>query len=288
MNAENPELQKEIARAGIDFGKCQIDSVVQAYQEGRPVEFESFSPYASSYDMVGGDIHKIPLTNGDATGILIAQKMRSIFPEARMISLYDEYNTMPDTSDVFGAPASPDDEAVGQVKLDESVKRNFRQSIEQLLREKLVITEQDQEGQDFLFVSESSKADDAEKLVARLEAEGFIKRDGKKITFVNSQAESPTGQKISLRNAAGHWRCAALDASSYLDPKNLDTTHLVILPNSFKKQQDETWELLKSLGIQPKNYHNIFFDAKLSPEAVAEVIADKFNKAKQSNLEMTT
>lgn len=218
MNTENPEALREIARSGIDFSKCQSKAIVEAYNNGRQVEFEAFSPYVADYDLKNGDIRTSPLLNSDATGIAIAKKLRAEFPQATMVSLYDEYNTgMPDSTDIYGNPR-----ALGpQLELDEPVKKNFRQSVEQLLRKHQVLKEQDREGENFLLISESSKIQAAENLVAQLESAGHIRRSGEAIYYINKEAENPAYVEVQLRTKQGRWLCEALDAASYLDPKIL-------------------------------------------------------------------
>ncbi len=280
-----PEQEREIVRSSIDFAKCQMDEIVKTYAQGGEFEFESFSPYVSDYDLARGDIRRSPLTNADAIGIAIAKKLREKFPKARLISLFDEYNTgMTATSDVLGKPHRDGK----QIELDESVKQNFQTSIEALLREKGVLHDNDKEGENYLLISESSKIRDAEKLVQMLENKkmGFIERsvekDNETIYFVNPSADNPKHKKILLRTARGRWLCEALDASSYRNPHNTEITHLVILSNEFREQQDKVWEILSVLGIQPNNYHNIFFDKMLPPDAVAEVIGEKIQAARRS------
>jgi len=47
MNRHSPEQPIEIEpqAESVDFDKCQIERVLEAYQQGKQVEWESFSPY---------------------------------------------------------------------------------------------------------------------------------------------------------------------------------------------------------------------------------------------------
>ncbi len=304
--SENPEMQKEIARAGVDFSKCQMNEIVAADRQGKQVEFESFSPYLADYNLKTGEIWPDKLMNHDQIGLAVAKAVRQELPRARMISLYDEYNTgMPDTADYYGLPYK-EGENTKSLVLAPEVKANFKKSIVNLWQQEGLIGPNDKEDKNYLLVSESEKTEGAPELLRRLvegidqgKAKGKIiygqVSEGKvaqnemerhnlekrkeelkeQITFITED-----GREIRLRDQSGHWTCQTLDASSYLDPKNLEITHLVILPNEFKEQQDKVWEILRSLDIQPTNYHNIFFDKDLPPEAVAEVIREEIEKAK--------
>lgn len=269
MKHELEVVEKMATKEGVDFSRCQIAEVVRDYTSGKKIEFESFSPYLSDYNLATGEIWPDKLTEADICGIEIAKVLRAVFPQARLVSLYDEYNTnLPDSSDERGIPQP----GAVQLVLPESTKQNFKDSLGGLLKKHGVIGKNDKEGKDFVFISESSKIEDAEKLVEQLRAAGHIEEQGKSIFFINNEAENPLYRKIRLRTAHGRWLCEALDASSYLKPENLDITHLVVLPNHFKEQQDKVWEILRTLGIQSNRYHNIFFDEKADPGRIADVI----------------
>ena len=128
------------------------------------------------------------------------------------------------------------------------------------------------------MISESEKIKDALVLVNRLEEEGHIERNGEEIFFINESAENADFKRIKLRNRHGKWLCEALDAATYLNPENLRITHLVVLPNEFKKQQDKVWEILRVLGIKPDNYHNIFFDSDMNPQEVVQGIKQEIER----------
>ncbi len=278
MGIERTQSPEEL-QAEVDFSKCQMYEIIKAYQEGRTVEFESFSPYLADYNTKTGEIWEDKLTKTDTIGIAIAKMLKNKFPNAQMVSLYDEYNSeMPYATDIRGRPKPGP-----QIEFPEAVKLNFRNNIEQLLKNKGVIEGEGKEKGNYLFVSESSKIKDAEELVKRLEDVGKITRDGQAIYFINSEAENPDYRKIPLRTKNGRWLCEALDASSYLDPKNLEITHLVILPNVFKEEQDKVWEILRVLGIKPTNYHNIFFDENLPPDEVVNTIEEEIKNIEKKS-----
>lgn len=270
---ETMEMLSE--RDGVNFSRCQMDRIVAAYKAGKRVEFESFSPYLSDYNMATGEIWEDNLTKSDKIGTAIGKMLRENFSKARLISLYDEYNSeMPDSADATGRPISEG----SQIIFPEETKNNFKKSLKEVMHHKGMIREGDQEGKDFLFVSESSKIKDAEQLVAKLEEKGKIKRDGQAIYFINPDAENQEYQEIILRTKNGRWLCEALDASSYIKEENLEITHLVVLPNHFKKQQDKVWEMLRVLGIEPTNYHNIFYDENADPKRATEIINEEIKK----------
>jgi len=275
LHEELEIASKEATRDGVDFSSCQMNKFIEDYRSGKRIEFESFSPYLSDYNTATGEVWEDKLAASDAIGIAIARMLREKFPHARMISLYDEYNSeMPDTTDARGVPIR-----VGpQIEFSAEAKRRFRTGIEGLLRKKEVLKNDDIEGENYLFISEGEKIRDAEELVARLEEAGHVRRDGQAIYFENPDAENPMYQEILLRTKNGRWLCEALDASSYLKQENLKIAHLVILPNHFKQQQDKVWEILRVLGIEPLNYHNIFFDETKPSEKIAKVIEEEIEK----------
>ncbi len=275
LDEELEIASKEATREGVDFSRCQMNKFVEDYKAGKRVEFESFSPYLADYNSATGEVWEDKLAPSDAVGVAIAKMLREQFPRARMISLYDEYNTdMPSTADARGIP-TPDGP---QIEFSSAAKNRFRTDIEGLLRKKAVLKDGDIERKNYLFVSESEKIKDAEDLVKELAKGKHIRRDGQAIYFENPNAENPMYQEVLLRTKNGRWLCEALDASSYLKSENLEITHLVILPEHFKRQQDKVWEILRVLGIKPLNYHNIFFDEAKPPEKVVKMIEEEIKK----------
>lgn len=269
---------------GVNFTKCQLDKVLEAYKNGKQIEFEAFSPYLSDYNTATGEIRADRLTKADAIGLSISRLLREEFPNARLISLYDEYNSdMPDSSDSRGVPTRKITDSgidAPQLSFPEETKENFRNNLKTILRNNDVIGKNDTEGKNYLFISESSKIQAAEKLAEKLETQGNIKRAGQAIYFINPGAENPAYREIALRTANGRWLCEALDASSYLDEKNLEITHLVVLPNEFIEQQNKVWEILRTLGIKPADYHNIFYDKNAPPEKIVQTIRNEIKSYK--------
>lgn len=255
-------------------GKCQIGDIVRAYQTRQPVEVETFSPYLADHNLVSGEIDDTRLLPEEETGLMVGRTLRELLPDARVISLYDEYNSgLPDSENAYGAPTADGP----QIALAPEVKQHFRTEVERVMRQRGIIGSGDQEGVNYEFISESEKIHDAEELVRQLEGQGCIRRDGQAIYFSNPAPEQPAYREVTLRTKGGRWLCEALDASSYLKPENRAITHLVVLPEEFRAQQDKVWEVLKALAIvRPNTYHNIFFDKNLPPEAVAQVVREEF------------
>lgn len=278
MKGDIQNIEKNAVREGVDFSKAQLNLFANDYLNGMRTEFESVSPYLADYDLKNGVMWGNNLTHHDAVGLAIAKRLRQMMPDARMISLYDEYNTaMPDSSTVFGTPEAN----APQMVLSDEVKQNFKEDLKRVFTEAGIIGEEDKENESYLLISESEKIKDAEVLVQLLDEKGakdgqeYIRRDGEGILFVNPDMSNPAYKEITLRSKSGRWMCEALDASSYVKPENKDMAHLVILPAAFRVQQDKVWEVLRVLGILPTNYHNIFYEPSVDPARTAELIAEE-------------
>jgi len=128
------------------------------------------------------------------------------------------------------------------------------------------------------MITENSKNKNVEQLVKKLEEKNNIKKKNGIIYFSNPESENPEYKEIILQTSDGKWTSEGLNASTYLKPENLEITHLVVFPNSLKKEQDKTWEILRILGIEPTNYHDIFFDENVLPEKIAETIGEEIEK----------
>ncbi len=266
--------------SAVDFSKCQMNDFLKAVKEGKRIDIETFSPYLADYNNVTGEIWESGLTNADAIGIALAKMMREQFSDARMVSLYDEYNSdRSDVQDECGRPVQGK-----QRPFDEKTNAAFHASLLRLLREKGVISPSDHEGDQYLLISESEKIRDAEELVNRLQKGGYIQNgEGEEIFFHSPVAENSANQHIPLRTKNGRWLCEALDAASFLKEENREITHLVVLPIHFREQQDKVWEILRVLGIQPTNYHNIFFDDKKStPDGVVSAVRQAIDRESRS------
>lgn len=293
------EERERIVHRGVDFTFCQMKEIVQAQKNNQRIEWEGVSPYVADYDMHTGEIWRDKLVKADMIGIALGKMLREKFPEARMVSIYDDYNTnLPDSSLWNGAPTKQiDGKDAPQLKLPDEVRANFRLNEEKLLREEGVIKKDDVEGKNYLLISETEQIQAAGELVKKLERINRIVRNGEAIYFVEMSETERSEDKINglirslergelkgtekyqvipLRTKSGRWLCEALDASSFIKPENLEITHLVILPKEFEEQQNKVWEILKTLGIQPNHYHNIFYDAKsVSPETAVQVVQEE-------------
>jgi hypothetical protein len=206
----------------------------------------------------------------DAIGAELAGTFRRLLPRAKLVSLYDEYNTS-----IWGhADLRDGTSKIGE--FSEEAKRTFHDSLVDLLKAHGGIAEAAVEGTDFVLLAESSKVVDAERLVQRLDRAGHIEYKGDEIVFVNEVAENPLYSNFTLRTKQGHWLCEALDAATFLKPQNIAVTHIVVLPDYMKVQQDKVWEILRVLGILPDNYHNFFYDSTHPPKQIARIIEDSF------------
>ncbi|HBU07403.1 MAG TPA: hypothetical protein DEB09_04965 [Candidatus Magasanikbacteria bacterium] len=303
FKTELAKIEEQDTRNGVNFSRCQMVDVINDYQKGKPVEFEALGPYIMDYNLKTGEIKPENLTKTDIVGLEISRLLRQKFPKARLISLCDEYNTgILDSTNFRGIPTEKiisdpsikgfvpkkkgyeDDEPkvtppnATQLTLPDETKTNFRKNYEQLLKNQGIIRDDDKDGKDYLLVSESAKTQEADELVRRLEKLEKINRIDQAIYFINPKAENALYQKIKLKDENGQWTCTALDAASFLGKDNSKITHLIILPNDFIKQQDQVWEILRVLDIQPANYHNIFYDENTPPEQVVETIREEIEK----------
>jgi hypothetical protein len=190
------------------------------------------------------------------------------------------------------------DQAVDLIYLDRGrlniesklVSKGFRDLVDNILRAYDIVKDGEEEGRnkDYTLLLESEKVEEAKKLVEVLDEKGLIEGDitseTGEIWFQNTikNCDDPRYLRIKLRSEDGHWECAALDASGFLDKSNLENTHLLILPKErFEEQQDKVWEILKSINFQPEHYHNIFIDyenEKLTPELAVKTLASKISR----------
>lgn len=273
--------------AGVHFLKCQFSKIIDALREGKRVEFEAFGPYLRDYIASGFDTEQTSYAVADKIGLAVMKFLREeVMPEAHPVSLYDEYNMGSSGSEhATGLPVDlskrTHDREVGQREVADMFKDKFKEFVETLMRQNGIIKEGETEGpeSDYVLLSETDKTKDAPKLVKALEAKGLIEHgEGQEIWFQNTlmQCEDPRYLRINLRDKNGKWQCAALDSSGFLNPRNQEITHLLILPKpskknlekgdraeklaDFEEQQDQVWEILHALGFQPNNYHNIFFE----------------------------
>ena len=252
---------------GVNFSRIQIDKILEQQMADVPIEFETIGPYLASYMQFEGIMTEKNLLPEDRIGIKLATVFRKFFPHARLISLYDDYN-----HNIVYKNSS----TIVRMNFSKAVIKKFLVSFKKLLVRNNAISQKAIEGKDFLFIPESELVKDAEKLVATLEAKGFIERKENEIFFHNPEAENQLFRRFQLKTKNGKWLCEALDASTFIKPENVIITHVVVLPEYMKPQQDKLWEILKVLGIKPEKYHNIFFDESRSPESIATIIEDEF------------
>lgn len=197
MNEELEVFEKRSTKNGVNFSRCNIENIVKAYREGKPVEYEVYETDKSDQKSV--------------VGIAVGKVLQELFPNARMIS-------------------------------------------------------------------NSDKKIEVKQLIKILEEKNHIKKDGDIIYFINPESENPEYREIMLQTQNGSWTGGALNAGTYLNPENLKIIHLVVWPNQLKKQQDKTWEILRVLGIESANYHDIFFDETVSAEKIVGTIKEEIEQ----------
>lgn len=253
---------------GVNFSRIDISEILRQVQGSNMVEFETLGPYLAAYTSSNGVMTVDNLIPEDAIGLQLAVLFHRLFPTARLVSLYDEYNNSLFSATGNAEPAS----------FSDSAKQNFKHSLTELFVASGAISPHAVDGKDFLLLAESTKVADAAVLVSRLDSLGLIRREEEEIFFVNEQAENPLHRQIKLRAKSGKWLCEALDAATFLRPENVKIIHLVVLPAYMKDQQDKVWEILRCLGVQPEKYHNIFFDINRAPAHIAKVVEEEFRR----------
>jgi len=160
INKEKDFYEKEAIIDGVNFSRCQINEIVDDYKNGKKVEFETFSPYLLDYNTSTGEVWEDKLTNVDAIGLAIGEVLRKKFTKARLISLYDEYNNLKDSSDRYGSPKGVHvkDQKTGEetdipegpnLVFSEEVKKRFKDELEKLMMKRGLIRENDKGGQRF-------------------------------------------------------------------------------------------------------------------------------------------
>lgn len=282
MNAEIAAVEEEFTTDGVCFAYCQFGEIVKDYQAGRRVEIEGFGPYLRYYfsQLFVKEYAKVELTEEDEVGIQMMLAFLELMPDAKVVSLFDEYN-FGTTANVVGGgtPADisehltegPGYERGRLINESQILRDEFRKWVEGVLRAKGAIKKGAIEGPeaDYVLVSETDKISDAKRLVNKLSDQGMIEgdvdSDTGEIWYQGNirTCEDPRYLRIKLRDAEGHWECAALDASGYVDNpeekredknRNANITSLVILPDDarpgktdFKVQRAQVWELLHAL-----------------------------------------
>jgi hypothetical protein len=258
--------EEEYIVAGANYARTQIDTLRKGYAEGLQIEFETIGPYLANYLHAGGVMTLDNLIPEDRTGLQLAILFRSLFPKARLVALCDEYNEGP-------ALATPEDSQHRAFTREQG--RAFIESFEDILLEVGVISSRN--STDHLLLAESKQAERAELLVSILRDAGYIEETKSGIYFSNPNAENPLHRRFCLRTPHGRWICETLDAAGFLDPGNNSITHIVVLPDYMKAQQDRVWEILRVLGLQPSQHHNIFFDPLRPTEDIVSSISKAFS-----------
>jgi hypothetical protein len=258
-------------RNGVDFSRLNFGPLINHVRSGGIIEFETLGPYLQAYQADNGVMKHNNLLNEDAIGLQLAIALRQLFPEARLVSLYDDYNAHIPGKDISSGSS-------GVAHFSDTHKEVFRESLIELYRSSSVISPTARHGTDYFLISESSKIDDTEALVNFLETKNCIYRKGNEIIFINSRAENPLYHRVHLRNSKGKWLCEALDAATFLKAENFNILHIVALPDYMKSQQDKVWEILRVIGISPYRYHNIFYDPHANPKDVAKTVTDELTQ----------
>lgn len=303
LTQELEELDTEYTENGMHFGKCQFYKIIDALRLGRKVEIEGFGPYLRDYLETGLTDEQTKLTTDDEKGIAAMEILFEYFPEAHAASLADAYNTWKFNYET-GTPREllgyEDNKDKIHTDVSESYKKRFKLWVERVLRSRGIIRPDEKEDYDngFVINEESELVEGAKKLTSHLVDKGFIEgntdSDTGEIWFIQTatQSEDPRYTRIKLRDANGHWECAALDASQFMHPRNLDITHVIILPRSnFEQQQDQVWEIVRKInpdadreGFRGENIHNIFIDTdneKVTIELIKETLRKKLGVFKQ-------
>lgn len=258
--------EEEYVFSGANYLRAQVETVRNDYAAGVQIEFETIGPYLANYIDAGGVMTLDNLIAEDKIGIHLAVFFRSMFPKARLVALCDEYNEGP----ALAVPEDSQSKAFTQAQ-----RRAFMKSFEDILLKVGAISSRD--SPDHLLLAESKQAEQASQLVSILRAAGYIEETKTGLYFSNPKAENPLYRRFCLRTPHGRWICEALDAAGFLNPINNDITHLIVLPDYMKAQQDRVWEILRVLGLRPSQHHNIFFDPMRPPRDIVASISQVFS-----------
>jgi len=270
LKTQQTQRDAAFVYGGVDFSRIQLPALLAQRDRQMPIEFEALGPYMTDYAAAGYHLTAPILTPEDTIGLRLNQLFRRLFPQARVVSLYDDYNQ---------THATEDDGTVS-AQYAQTDRETFRASLQQLFIAHNIGSNDD----DTLLVAESTKVAHAKQLVAELDRFGFIQRQGLEIIFTPREPENPLYDRITLRTKRGKWLCAALDAAGFLDEQNRRIVHLVALPHYMKEQQDKVWEILRVLGISSERYHNVFYDSSTSPEMVVRTVEAFFEAPTSATL----
>ena len=273
MKRELRALAEHTVVNGVYFEHVVPEAVWEAYEAGT-LELEGLNLYMEGHGGTGALLEDQSLSSSDEIGFRISKSLADMFPGARQVLLVDDmHSLLHQAAGSLNRPRGLHYTASSSPYTEEA-REKFKEDIVARMKRREILREDSVAGTDYLLVSESAQQADVPNLVSLLESKGYIRRDGKEVWFVNSQADNPEFSEIRLANKEGEWLCVTLDATSFLKDKGLDKTYLVVLDLAFKAQQDQVWEILRVLGVNPLNYHNIFFDASRPPSEVARTIQE--------------
>jgi hypothetical protein len=275
--AGNTETMHEV---GVDFRYIQFDKVIAALLSGKPpVEIETVGPYLAAHlnkDTGQVDIKMENLPPDEAIGIQMAAVIRRMaegIGRVKVVSLLDEFNNY-----------------VSERGFTETEQDTYIAAMGDFFRQAGVILPDDKPGEDFVLLRESDQIKKFGSLKTNLGQSGngevITDEDGDTYFKPTEEFIAQLGLKsknrrrelrengILLCHSDGIPTCQAMDASSYLNPRNKELLHVVMLDQSMEAQQDKTYTLLRAMGIVgPDTYHNTFFDSQgLPPELVVYAI----------------
>jgi hypothetical protein len=261
------EYEQSFVVSGVNFSRADMNAIMRYYAEGEAVEFETVGPYLANYLASDGVMSIDNLIPEDLIGVRLAALFRKIFPKARLVALCDEYNHT-----VAYKPA----DNIRTEPFTKAQKQAFFAGFKRVLEQAGAIPNNAIHGKEYLFVAESDNVAKAERLAALLGESGFTQEVNGALYFVNPAAENPLHRRFCLRTVQGRWLCEALDAAGFLSPDNKNITHLIVLPDYMKAQQDRVWEILRVLGHTPSRHHNLFFDSSQPAEDIVNNVARAF------------
>ncbi len=299
LDREIADKEREGKFGTLSLERCQMDDLLAGYQNGMRTEVDAYSPYLADNNMATGEILRNNMLVSDQIGLEVARVCKQQMPESIIVSLADEFHTfMQDRYDSNDQPIRREytksqgvlhEEAktLPMIHAEPEVRKKFRDSVAQQLIDEGIAKP---DGSDVLVLSEFDKQKDVEEFVRRISeiaarpnAPFSIEQKGEKMTLVSPDAENPLFQEIVLRNEGGKWMCPALDAASFIHPRNKEIMHLVVLPDVMKDQQDQVWEMLRLMDIEPQNYHNIYYDSTATPDTVKKDLTELFEHFSQTN-----
>lgn len=85
---------------------------------------------------------------------------------------------------------------------------------------------------------------------------------------------------IKLCNADGKWTNVAQQAASFFNKSNKNKAHIIIGPEDEISYQDQVWELVRALGLQPDQYQNIFYKRGTALDIIKAIISKVLARTK--------